>query len=74
LKPRGFASNSKQSVAGFLETLQTRHIGLAYFVQAIEMRKFGLDLSEVQDAVHAVRSLLCGPIGVLKGRILDGVI
>ena len=69
---RGFTSPAKQSVTGFLQALQTRHIGLASFVQTIEIGQFGLDLGEVQDIVHAVRSLLCGLIGFFEGLVVGG--
>ena len=67
LSPRDFTSPDKQGVTGFLQALQARHIGLASFVQTIEIGQFGFDLGEVQDIVHAVRSLLCGLIGASKG-------
>jgi len=72
LSPRDFISPAKQSVTGLLQALQVRHIGLAPFVQAIEIGQFGYDLGEVRDIVHAVRSLLCGLIGFFKGLVLSG--
>jgi hypothetical protein len=70
--PRDFTSPAKQSVTGFLQTLQTLHIGLASFVQTIEIGQFGLDLGEVQNIVHAIRSLLCGLIGFFNGLVVGG--
>lgn len=72
LSPRDFISPAKQSVTGLLQALQVRHIGLAPFVQTIEIGQFGFELGEVQDIVHAVRSLLCGLIGFFKGLVLSG--
>jgi len=54
------------------QALQVRHIGLAPFVQTIEIGQFGFDLGEVQDIVHAVRSLLCGLIGFFEGLVVGG--
>jgi hypothetical protein len=72
LNPCDFISPAKQSVTGFLQTLQTRHIGLASFVQTIEIGQFSLDLGEVQNIVHAVQSLLCGLIGFFEGLFWAG--
>jgi len=71
-RPRDFTSPAKQSVTRFLQAPQTLHIGLASFVQTIEIGQFGLDLGEVQDIVHAVRSLLSGLIGFFNGLVVGG--
>jgi len=70
LSPRDFTSPDKQGVTGFLQALQALHIGLASLIQTIEIGQLGLDLGKVQDIVHAVRSLLCGLIGLFKGLVL----
>ena len=67
-RPRDFTSPAKQSVTRFLQAPQTLHIGLASFVQTIEIGQFGLDLGEIHRVVHLVRSLLCG----LKGLVVGG--
>jgi hypothetical protein len=72
LKPCDFISPAKQSVTGFLQALQARHIGLASLVQTIEIGQFGLDLGEVKGFGHAVQSLLCGLIGCFKGLVVGG--
>jgi hypothetical protein len=72
LNPCDFISPAKQSVTGFLQALQARHIGLASFVQTIEIGQFSLDLGEVQNIVHAVQSLLCGLIGFFEGLFWAG--
>ena len=72
LSPRDFTSPDKQGVTRFLQALQALHISLASLVQTIEIRQFSLDLGEVQDIVHAVRSLLCGLIGFFEGLVVGG--